>query len=45
LYKLLYRSGLNTSQVMEQLENGEYTGPDAEEMLKFLKSCERGIQR
>lgn len=45
MFKLLYRSGLNTSQVMEKLEDGEYTGPDAEEMLKFLKSCERGIQK
>jgi UDP-N-acetylglucosamine acyltransferase len=45
LFKLLYRSGLNTTQVVEKLEDGEYTGPDAEEMLKFLKSCERGIQK
>jgi UDP-N-acetylglucosamine acyltransferase len=45
LFKLLYRSGLNTSQVVEKLENGEYTGPDAEELLKFLKTSERGIQK
>jgi UDP-N-acetylglucosamine acyltransferase len=45
LFKLLYRSGLNTSQVVEKLEGGEHAGPDAEELLKFLNSCERGIQR
>lgn len=45
LFKLLYRSGLNTSQVIAKLEAGEHTGPDADEMLQFLRSCERGIQR
>jgi UDP-N-acetylglucosamine acyltransferase len=45
LFRLLYRSGLNTSQVMEKLGNGEYPGDDAAELLKFLESCERGIQR
>jgi UDP-N-acetylglucosamine acyltransferase len=44
LFKLLYRSDLNVSQAMEKLENGEFTGPDAVEMLEFLKSAERGIQ-
>ena len=32
------------SEVIEALENGEFSGPDAEEMLEFLKSSERGIQ-
>ena len=45
LYKLLYRSDLNVSQAMEKLENGEYAGPDAGEMLEFLKNAERGIQK
>jgi UDP-N-acetylglucosamine acyltransferase len=44
LYKLIYRGGLNVSQAVEKLENGEYTGPDAEEMLEFIKSSERGLQ-
>jgi UDP-N-acetylglucosamine acyltransferase len=44
IHKLIYRRGLNTSQVIEALENGEFSGPDAEEMLEFLKTSERGIQ-
>lgn len=45
LCKLLYRSGLNVSQVIERLENGEVNGPEAEEMLEFLRTSERGIQK
>lgn len=45
IFKLLYRSGLNVSQVTEKLENGEWDGPDAEEVLQFLRSCRRGIQK
>ncbi len=45
MYKLLYRNGLNTSQVIEKLESDEFSGPDVEEMLEFLKNCERGIQK
>jgi UDP-N-acetylglucosamine acyltransferase len=45
LYKLIYRRGLNTSQVIEKLESDEFSGPDVEEMLTFLKTCERGIQK
>jgi UDP-N-acetylglucosamine acyltransferase len=45
IYKLLYRSGLNVSQVMEKLEDGDYSGPDVEEMLEFVKNSERGIQK
>jgi UDP-N-acetylglucosamine acyltransferase len=44
LHRLIYRRGLNTTQVIEALENGEFSGPDADEMLEFLKSSERGIQ-
>ncbi len=44
IHKLIYRRGLNTSQVIEALENGEFSGPDADEMLEFLKTSERGIQ-
>jgi UDP-N-acetylglucosamine acyltransferase len=45
MYKLLYRSGLNVSQVTEKLESDEFDGPDVEEMLQFLRSCQRGIQK
>lgn len=45
IHRLIYRSGLNTSQVVEALENGQFSGPDAGEMLEFLKSSERGIQK
>jgi len=45
LYKLLYRSDLNVSQVVEKLEDEEYSGPDVEEMLEFLRTSERGIQK
>jgi UDP-N-acetylglucosamine acyltransferase len=44
LHRLIYRSGLNTSQVIDRLENGDFSGPDSEEMLEFLKSSRRGIQ-
>jgi len=45
MFKLLYRSGLNVSQVIEALENGEYEGPDVAEMVEFLRTTERGIQK
>ena len=45
LYKLLYRSGLNTSQVLDKLGTGEFVGPDAAEMAEFLRNTRRGIQK
>ena len=43
LYKLLYRSELNVSQVIEKLGNGEFGDEDAAAMATFLRTCERGI--
>ncbi len=45
IFKLIYRKGLNTSQVIEELEKGQHSGPDADEILEFLKSSGRGIQK
>ncbi len=45
MYKLLYRSNLNVSQTVEKLENGEFDGPDVAELLEFLKTADRGIQK
>jgi UDP-N-acetylglucosamine acyltransferase len=45
LYKLLYRSDLNVSQVLEHLGNGYAGDPDAEELAAFLRRSERGITK
>jgi UDP-N-acetylglucosamine acyltransferase len=45
MFKLLYRSGLNVSQVTEKLEGDEFNGPDVNEMLEFVRSSVRGIQK
>jgi UDP-N-acetylglucosamine acyltransferase len=45
MFKLLYRSGLNVTQVIDSLENWEHDGPDVTEMVEFLKTTERGIQK
>jgi UDP-N-acetylglucosamine acyltransferase len=45
LYKLLYRSDLNVSQVLEHLGNGYAGDPDAEELAAFLRKSERGITK
>jgi UDP-N-acetylglucosamine acyltransferase len=45
LFKLLYRSELNVSQVLEHLGNGYAGDPDADTLSEFLESCERGITK
>jgi len=45
IYKLLYRSELNVSQVLETLDGDDWDGADAAEMAQFLRHCERGITK
>ncbi len=45
LFKLLYRSELNVSQVLEHLGNGHAGDADAEELAGFLRYSERGITK
>jgi len=45
LYKLLYRSDLNVSQVQERLNNGEYRHEDAATLAEFLSESQRGITK
>jgi UDP-N-acetylglucosamine acyltransferase len=45
LFKLLYRSDLNVSQVLEHLGNGYSGDPDADVLAEFLRRSERGITK
>lgn len=46
MIKLLYRSGLNVSQVVEQLKNGaRYEDPERALLVDFLTGARRGITR
>jgi UDP-N-acetylglucosamine acyltransferase len=45
LFKLLYRSDLNVSQVLEHLGNGYAGDPDADVLAEFLRRSERGITK
>lgn len=45
LFKLLYRSDLNVSQVLEHLGNGYSGDPDADLLAEFLRRSERGITK
>ena len=41
-FKLLYRSGLNVSQALEQMRAADPT-PDVRELIVFIKAAKRGI--
>jgi UDP-N-acetylglucosamine acyltransferase len=43
IYKLIYRSGLNVSQALAEAEKLGALAPEAEKMVSFIKSSERGI--
>ncbi len=45
IYKLIYRSDLNVTQVIERLDSDEFAGPDAEMFKSFLQASERGITK
>ncbi len=42
VFKRLFRSGLNVSQALEAL-SGEEWGPEAREMIEFVRSSRRGV--
>jgi len=44
-YRILYRSGLNTSQALERLEEERFEDPHALHLLEFLGASERGISK
>lgn len=44
-YKILYRSGYNVSQAIEQMERTLTSMPEIEHLLRFLRNAERGIVR
>lgn len=43
MYKLLFYSGLNTSQAVKQIKAQVPEGSDRDEMLSFIQSSKRGI--
>jgi UDP-N-acetylglucosamine acyltransferase len=45
VFKTLYRSNLNVSQVLEKLRNGEFEDPDRSIFIEFLERSERGITK
>lgn len=42
-YKILYRSGLNVSQAIEEMERVLGNAPEIEHFLRFLRNARRGI--
>ena len=44
-YKILYRSGYNVSQAIEEMEKVLDSTPEIEHFLRFLRNAERGICR
>ncbi len=43
-YKLLYRSGLNTSQAVEEIKK-QFSSPEVQHLVRFIESSKRGIIR
>ena len=43
LYKLLYRSNLNTSQALERIN--EYKSEDAATLAEFISESQRGLTK
>lgn len=41
-YKLLYRSGLNTSQAVEEIKK-QFSSPEVQHLVRFIESSKRGI--
>ena len=44
-FKLLYRSGLNTSQALKEIEKSIDDGDDKHVLIEFIRSSQRGILR
>lgn len=44
-YKIIYRSGLNTSQALEQLETEMGGDQNIQNLMSFIKGSERGITK
>jgi UDP-N-acetylglucosamine acyltransferase len=42
-YRLLYRSGLNTSQVLERLRQAGTTSSEVQRLIAFVEAAKRGI--
>jgi UDP-N-acetylglucosamine acyltransferase len=45
VYKLLYRSDLNVTQVIEALDGDDWDTTEAAEMAEFLRHSERGVTK
>lgn len=43
VYRLLYRSGLNTSQALEAIEHDVPASPERDRILEFIRTSKRGI--
>lgn len=44
-YKILYKSGLNTSQAIERIKSSLPLNDDVDELLSFIEGSERGITK
>jgi UDP-N-acetylglucosamine acyltransferase len=45
LYRLFFRSGLNTSQALARIEADLPDTPEIKEFVQFVRSSERGVER
>ena len=44
-YRIIYRSGLNTSQALEKLSQMEHIGEEVKAVIGFFRASERGVIR
>lgn len=44
-YRLLVKSGLNTTQALERIETETPASPDVEELVAFIRSSTRGVHK
>ncbi|MBI3329143.1 MAG: acyl-ACP--UDP-N-acetylglucosamine O-acyltransferase [Nitrospinae bacterium] len=42
-FRLLYRSGLNTSQALQQIRQARFTGGEVQRVITFIEGSKRGI--
>ncbi len=44
-FKILFKSGLNTSHALEKIRGEKYSGDEVGQFLRFVESSERGISK
>ena len=45
MFKLIYRSGLNTTQALQEIEETLESCPERDLITEFIRNSQRGISR